>query len=100
MSKAREQVVAEIFFALGDRTRMSVVQKLGSSGALSATVLSDGAKVSAGSWSSQNRLPAEQRDRSATRPASARAEPAQFFRSDRKRRMRAMASSIVSSDAA
>lgn len=45
MSK-REQAVADLFFALGDRTRLSVVQKLGSSGALSATTLSGGAKVS------------------------------------------------------
>jgi DNA-binding transcriptional ArsR family regulator len=45
MSKAREQVAADVFFALGDRTRLSVVRKLGSNGALSATALSDGAKV-------------------------------------------------------
>ena len=45
MSKAREQVAADVFFALGDRTRLSVVRKLGSGGALSATALSDGAKV-------------------------------------------------------
>ena len=46
MSKARDQAAADIFFALGDRTRLSVVRKLGTEGALSATVLSDGAKVS------------------------------------------------------
>lgn len=45
MSKAREQAAASVFFALGDRTRLSVVQKLGAGGALSATALSDGAKV-------------------------------------------------------
>jgi DNA-binding transcriptional ArsR family regulator len=46
MSKAREQLAADVFFALGDRTRLSVVQKLGSGGARSATALSEGAKVS------------------------------------------------------
>ncbi len=35
-----------MFFALGDRTRLSVVQKLGAGGSSSATALSDGAKVS------------------------------------------------------
>src|SRR5262245_31439082 len=45
MSKAREQAAASVFFALGDRTRLSVVRKLGADGALSATALSDGAKV-------------------------------------------------------
>jgi DNA-binding transcriptional ArsR family regulator len=45
MSKAREQVAADVFFALGDRTRLSVVRKLGA-GARSATALSDGANVS------------------------------------------------------
>ena len=45
MSKAREQRAARVFFALGDGTRLSVVQKLGAGGALSATSLSDGAKV-------------------------------------------------------
>jgi DNA-binding transcriptional ArsR family regulator len=45
MSKAHEQVAADVFFALGDRTRLSVVRKLGSAGALSATALSDGATV-------------------------------------------------------
>src|SRR5262245_53195549 len=44
MSKAPERV-ADVFFALGDRTRLSVVRRLGSGGALSATTLSDGAKV-------------------------------------------------------
>jgi DNA-binding transcriptional ArsR family regulator len=45
MSKARENAAADVFFALGDRNRLSLVRKLGSGGALSATVLSDGAKV-------------------------------------------------------
>jgi DNA-binding transcriptional ArsR family regulator len=45
MSKAREQVIADVFFALGDGTRLSVVRKLGVGSALSATALSDGAKV-------------------------------------------------------
>lgn len=45
MSTAREHAAADVFFALGDRTRLSVVRKLGVSGALSATALSDGADV-------------------------------------------------------
>jgi DNA-binding transcriptional ArsR family regulator len=45
MSAARERGVAEVFFALGDGTRLSVVKKLGAGTALSATALSDGAKV-------------------------------------------------------
>ena len=45
MSNAREQAVAGVFFALGDGTRLSVVQRLGTGGALSATALSGGAKV-------------------------------------------------------
>jgi len=45
MSKARERAVADVFFALGDETRLSVVNKLGSGGARSATALSYGAKV-------------------------------------------------------
>jgi len=44
MSKA-ERAVADVFFALGDGTRLSVVSRLGVSGALSATALADGAKV-------------------------------------------------------
>jgi len=42
---AGEQVVAGVFCALGDGTRLSVVKKLGAGRALSATALSDGAKV-------------------------------------------------------
>lgn len=45
MSRARERAVADVFFALGDGTRLSVVTKLGAGGALSATALSQGAKV-------------------------------------------------------
>lgn len=45
MSKAREQAAADVFFALGDGTRLSVVRKLSASGALSATMLADGARV-------------------------------------------------------
>lgn len=45
MSKARDAAVADVFFALGDPTRLSIVQKLGAGGALSATALSEGAKV-------------------------------------------------------
>src|SRR5262245_34981359 len=41
----RERAVADVFFALGDETRLSVVKKLGAGGALSATALSDGAKI-------------------------------------------------------
>jgi len=41
----REKAAAEVFFALGDGTRLSVVTRLGSGGALSATALSQGAKV-------------------------------------------------------
>jgi DNA-binding transcriptional ArsR family regulator len=46
MSKAPKRAVSEVFFALGDATRLAVVKKLGAEGALSATALSDGAKVS------------------------------------------------------
>jgi DNA-binding transcriptional ArsR family regulator len=45
MSKLREQAAVEIFSALGDPTRLSVVRKLGA-GARSATALSVGANVS------------------------------------------------------
>lgn len=45
MSTARERAVADVFFALGDGTRLSVVRKLGTGGALSATALSEGAQV-------------------------------------------------------
>ena len=41
----RERAVAQVFFALGDGTRLSVVTRLGAGGALSATALSQGAKV-------------------------------------------------------
>ncbi|MEW6273257.1 MAG: metalloregulator ArsR/SmtB family transcription factor [Thermodesulfobacteriota bacterium] len=45
-SSARDRAVADVFFALGDGTRLSVVEKLGAAGALSATGLSGGARVS------------------------------------------------------
>jgi DNA-binding transcriptional ArsR family regulator len=45
MSKVSEARVADVFFALGDGTRLSVVRKLGAGGALSATTLSSGARV-------------------------------------------------------
>lgn len=45
MSKASEQAVVDVFFALSDRTRLTVVKKLGAGAALSATTLSDGADV-------------------------------------------------------
>ena len=45
MSTVRERAVADVFFALGDGTRLSVVRKLGAGGALSATALSEGAQV-------------------------------------------------------
>jgi DNA-binding transcriptional ArsR family regulator len=44
MSRGPEPAVADIFFALGDRTRLAVLARL-SAGALSATALSDGASV-------------------------------------------------------
>lgn len=46
MSKGREAAAtADVFFALGDRTRLAVVKKLGAEGAASATALSEGAAV-------------------------------------------------------
>lgn len=45
MSRKLDLEAADIFFALGDRTRLSVLNKLGS-GAQSATALASGAKVS------------------------------------------------------
>jgi DNA-binding transcriptional ArsR family regulator len=45
MSKSNDARVADVFFALGDGTRLSVVRKLGSGGALTATALSVGAQV-------------------------------------------------------
>ena len=44
MSKASNQAVADVFFALGDRTRLSLVRRLGAR-PLTATTLSDGARV-------------------------------------------------------
>jgi len=40
-----DRAVVEVFFALGDETRLSVVRKLGDGVPLSATALSDGAQV-------------------------------------------------------
>jgi DNA-binding transcriptional ArsR family regulator len=45
MSRASEQEVSNVFFALGDRTRLSLVRTLGAGEALSATSLSGNAKV-------------------------------------------------------
>jgi DNA-binding transcriptional ArsR family regulator len=45
MSTASEGAAAEVFSALGDRTRLSVLRKLSAEGALSATALSEGAAV-------------------------------------------------------
>jgi DNA-binding transcriptional ArsR family regulator len=45
MSNRVERSAAQVFFALGDGTRLSLVGKLGAGGALSATELSEGAKV-------------------------------------------------------
>jgi DNA-binding transcriptional ArsR family regulator len=46
MSRASEQAFAEVFFALGDTTRLALITKLQSEGAMSATALSDRATVS------------------------------------------------------
>src|SRR6185436_11445914 len=46
MSTASERAIAEVFFALGDGTRLSVLNRLGSGGALSATALSEDAQIS------------------------------------------------------
>ena len=45
MSKPRDEAVVDVFFALGDSTRLSVVRRLGAGRPLSATALSDGANV-------------------------------------------------------
>jgi DNA-binding transcriptional ArsR family regulator len=45
MSRRPEPAVADVFFALGDETRLSVMRKLGAGVPLSATALSDGARV-------------------------------------------------------
>lgn len=46
MSRAREADVSDVFFALGDRTRLSLVRTLGAGEALSATALSGNASMS------------------------------------------------------
>jgi len=45
MSSAHNRAAAKVFFALSDGTRLSLVTKLGAAQALSATTLSEGAKV-------------------------------------------------------
>jgi DNA-binding transcriptional ArsR family regulator len=45
MSSA-ERAAASVFFALGDGTRLALVRRLGASGALSATTLTDGTDIS------------------------------------------------------
>jgi DNA-binding transcriptional ArsR family regulator len=45
MSNSAERAAADLFFALGDRMRLSVVRRLVAEGAASATSLSDGAAV-------------------------------------------------------
>ena len=46
MLRATERTHADIFFALGDATRLSVVRTLSADGARTATALADGADVS------------------------------------------------------
>jgi DNA-binding transcriptional ArsR family regulator len=45
MSRAPDRAVVDIFFALGDETRLSLVRKLGGGVPLSATALSGGSPV-------------------------------------------------------
>jgi DNA-binding transcriptional ArsR family regulator len=45
MSRANNTAIADVFFALGDRTRLSVVRRLGERGAQSATALADRSHV-------------------------------------------------------
>jgi DNA-binding transcriptional ArsR family regulator len=45
MSRQPDPAIAEVFFALGDRTRLSVVSRLVKRGSQSATALADGASV-------------------------------------------------------
>ncbi|MGE0868431.1 MAG: ArsR/SmtB family transcription factor [Kofleriaceae bacterium] len=45
MSKLPDRTIADVFSALGDRTRLAMVKRLGSGVALSATSLSEGANV-------------------------------------------------------
>jgi DNA-binding transcriptional ArsR family regulator len=45
MSRASERPVADVFFALGDGTRLALVRTLGAGGARSATALSRRAKI-------------------------------------------------------
>jgi len=45
MSNKAESAITDVFFALGDDTRLAVVRRLAEQGAQSATRLSDGARV-------------------------------------------------------
>ena len=45
MSKLPDRAMVEVFFALGDETRLALVRQLGAGVPLSATALSDGADV-------------------------------------------------------
>lgn len=45
MSKLPERAIADVFFALGDPTRLSLVTRLGATGTQSATSLAGGARV-------------------------------------------------------
>jgi DNA-binding transcriptional ArsR family regulator len=46
MSRTSDPTLTDVFFALGDATRMAVLARLCAAGGLSATALSDGAAVS------------------------------------------------------
>lgn len=46
MSKRTDRIASEVFFALGDLTRLTVVRRLAAAGALSATALAQDATVS------------------------------------------------------
>ncbi len=45
MSKARDAAIRDVFFALGDDTRLSLVKELHARGASSATALAEDARV-------------------------------------------------------
>ncbi len=45
MSRSPDPAVADVFFALGDDTRLAVMARLGAGVPLSATALSDGARM-------------------------------------------------------
>ena len=46
MSRATDAAVEDVFFALGDRTRLGLVRRLGAGPPASATALSHGAGIS------------------------------------------------------